>query len=578
MKETLTIQRQIKDTQTTERVSGSEAIIKCLLAEDVDILYGYPGGAIMPVYDELYKYQDKIHHVLARHEQGATHAAQGFARISGRVGVCMATSGPGATNLITGIADAQIDSTPMVCITGQVGSHLLGSDAFQETDIVGISTPVTKWNYQITKASEIPAIMAKAFYIAKSGRPGPVLVDITKDAQFEEFDFKYEKCTKVRSYKAVPDTDISKVKEAAKIINAAKKPMIVWGQGVILGNAETELKAVIEKAGIPSAWTILGASAIPTEHPLNIGMVGMHGNYAPNKLTNECDVLIAIGMRFDDRVTGNLDTYAKQAKVIHFEIDPAEIDKNVKTEIAVLGDSKDSLTKLLPLLNENKHSEWLQEFKDLYAIEYEEVIKNDLHPTKEGLTMGEVLKEINTQTKGEAAIVSDVGQHQMIACRYAEFKNTRSNITSGGLGTMGFGLPAAIGAKMAAPEREVISISGDGGYQMTIQELGTIFQQKAAVKIVVLNNDFLGMVRQWQQLFFDKRYASTEMTNPDFVAIAKGYYLNARRVTKREELADAVKEMIESKEAYFLEVCVEKEDNVFPMIPTGASVSDIRLK
>ncbi len=360
MKETLTIQRQIKDTQTTERVSGSEAIIKCLLAEDVDILYGYPGGAIMPVYDELYKYQDKIHHVLARHEQGATHAAQGFARISGRVGVCMATSGPGATNLITGIADAQIDSTPMVCITGQVGSHLLGSDAFQETDIVGISTPVTKWNYQITKASEIPAIMAKAFYIAKSGRPGPVLVDITKDAQFEEFDFKYEKCTKVRSYKAVPDTDIPKVKEAAKIINAAKKPMIVWGQGVILGNAETELKAVIEKAGIPSAWTILGASAIPTEHPLNIGMVGMHGNYAPNKLTNECDVLIAIGMRFDDRVTGNLDTYAKQAKVIHFEIDPAEIDKNVKTEIAVLGDSKDSLTKLLPLLNENKHSEWLQ--------------------------------------------------------------------------------------------------------------------------------------------------------------------------------------------------------------------------
>jgi len=578
MKETLTIQRQIKDTQTTERISGSEAIIKCLLAEDIDILYGYPGGAIMPVYDELYKYQDKIHHVLARHEQGATHAAQGFARISGRVGVCIATSGPGATNLITGIADAQIDSTPMVCITGQVGSHLLGSDAFQETDIIGISTPVTKWNYQITKASEIPEIMAKAFYIAKSGRPGPVLVDITKDAQFEEFDFKYEKCTKVRSYKAVPDTDISKVKEAADVINEAKKPMIVWGQGVILGEAEEELTAVIEKAGIPSAWTILGASAIPTEHPLNIGMVGMHGNYAPNKLTNECDVLIAIGMRFDDRVTGNLETYAKQAKVIHFEIDPAEIDKNVKTDVAVLGDSKDSLTQLLPLLNENKHSKWLQKFKDLYAIEFEEVIKNDLHPTKEGLTMGEVLKEINTQTKGEAAIVSDVGQHQMIACRYAEFKNTRSNITSGGLGTMGFGLPAAIGAKMAAPEREVISISGDGGYQMTIQELGTIFQQKAAVKIVVLNNDFLGMVRQWQQLFFDKRYASTEMTNPDFVAIAKGYYLNARRVTKREELADAVKEMIESKEAYFLEVCVEKEDNVFPMIPTGASVSDIRLK
>jgi acetolactate synthase-1/2/3 large subunit len=578
MKETQTIEKNKNSTKTTERMSGSEAIIKCLIAEDVDIIYGYPGGAIMPVYDELYKYQDKIHHVLTRHEQGATHAAQGFARISGRVGVAIATSGPGATNLITGIADAQIDSTPMVCITGQVGSHLLGSDAFQETDIVGISTPVTKWNYQITKASEIPEIMAKAFYIAKSGRPGPVLVDITKDAQFEEFDFEYKKCTSIRSYKPVPDTDASKIKLAADLINSAKKPMIVWGQGIILGEAEEELKAVIEKAGIPAAWTILGASAIPTSHPLNVGMVGMHGNYGPNVLTNECDVLIAIGMRFDDRVTGNLDTYAKQAKIIHFEIDPAEVDKNVKTDIAVLGDAKNSLKLLLPLLNKNKHEEWHQQFKDLYAIEYEKVIQDDLNPTKDGLTMGEVLKEINRQTKGEAAIVSDVGQHQMIACRYAEFKNTRSNITSGGLGTMGFGLPAAIGAKMAAPEREVISISGDGGYQMTIQELGTIFQQKAAVKVVVLNNDFLGMVRQWQQLFFDKRYASTEMTNPDFVAIAKGYYLNAKRVTKREELADAVKEMVASKEAYFLEVSVEKEDNVFPMIPSGASVSDIRLK
>ena len=577
MKETQTI--EIKDTShKTDRIAGSEAIIRCLLEENVDILYGYPGGAIMPVYDELYKYQDKIHHVLTRHEQGATHAAQGFARISGRVGVCIATSGPGATNLVTGIADAQIDSTPLVCITGQVASHLLGSDAFQETDIVGISTPVTKWNYQITKASEIPEVMAKAFYIARSGRPGPVLVDITKDAQFEEIDFSYKKCEGIRSYKPVPETDNSKVQAAADLINTAKKPLIVWGQGVILGKAEKELKAVIEKAGIPSAWTILGASAIPTSHPLNVGMVGMHGNYAPNVLTNECDVLIAIGMRFDDRVTGNLDTYAKQAKVIHFEIDPAEVDKNVKTDVAVLGDAKTSLKKLLSLLNNKSHDDWHQKFKDLYAIEYDEVIKNDLYPTKEGLTMGEVLKEINIQTKGEAAIVSDVGQHQMIACRYAEFKNTRSNITSGGLGTMGFGLPAAIGAKMAAPEREVISISGDGGYQMTIQELGTIFQQKVAVKVVVLNNGFLGMVRQWQQLFFDKRYASTEMTNPDFVTIAKGYYLNAKRVTKREELADAVAEMIASKEAYFLEVCVEQEDNVFPMVPSGASVSDIRLK
>ena len=576
--DTQTIKSQEKSIKTTERISGSEAIVRCLIEEGVDILYGYPGGAIMPVYDELYKYQDKIHHVLTRHEQGATHSAQGYARISGRVGVAMATSGPGATNLITGIADAQIDSTPMVCITGQVPSHLLGSDAFQETDIVGISTPVTKWNCQVTRAEDIPEVLAKAFYIAKSGRPGPVLIDITKDAQFNEFDFSYEKCTHVRSYKPVPETDVSKVEEAAKLINAAKKPLIVWGQGIILGEAEEELKAVVEKAGIPAAWTILGASAIPTSHPLNVGMVGMHGNYAPNVLTNECDVLIAIGMRFDDRVTGSLNTYAKQAKVIHFEIDPAEIDKNVKTDVAVLGNSKVSLDLLLPLLEQNSHNEWHQKFKDLYEIEYEKVIKNDLYPTKEGLTMAEVLKEINIQSEGKAAIVSDVGQHQMIACRYADFNVTKSNITSGGLGTMGFGLPAAIGAKMAAPDREVVSISGDGGYQMTIQELGTIFQQKAAVKVVVLNNDFLGMVRQWQQLFFDKRYASTEMVNPNFVAIAEGYYIKARKVTKREDLAEAVAEMMQSKEAYFLEVCVEKEDNVFPMIPSGASVSDIRLE
>jgi len=575
--ETKTIENKEVTSQKTERISGSEAIVRCLLAEGVDILYGYPGGAIMPVYDELYKYQDKIHHVLTRHEQGATHSAQGYARISGKVGVAMATSGPGATNLITGIADAQIDSTPMVCITGQVASHLLGSDAFQETDIVGISTPVTKWNHQITKASEIPEVIAKAFYIAKSGRPGPVLIDITKDAQFEQFDFAYKKCTGVRSYKPVPETDIKSIEAAAELINNAKKPFIVWGQGVILGEAEKAFKAFIEKAGIPSAWTILGASAIPTSHPLNVGMVGMHGNYAPNVLTNECDVLIAIGMRFDDRVTGKLDEYARQAKIIHFEIDPAEVDKNVKTDVAVLGDAKASLETILPLIQKKSHTEWHQKFKDLYEIEYEKVIKHDLHPTKEGLTMGEVLHQINIESKGEAAIVSDVGQHQMIACRYANFNQTKSNITSGGLGTMGFGLPAAIGAKMAAPERQVVSISGDGGYQMTIQELGTIFQQKTAVKIVVLNNDFLGMVRQWQQLFFDKRYASTEMTNPDFVAIAKGYYLNARRVTKREELAEAVAEMMASKEAYFLEVCVEKEDNVFPMVPSGASVSDIRL-
>jgi acetolactate synthase-1/2/3 large subunit len=575
--ETQTIKNKDTVTKVTEKISGSEAIVRCLIAEGVKVLYGYPGGAIMPVYDELYKYQDKIHHVLTRHEQGATHSAQGFSRISGQVGVAIATSGPGATNLITGIADAQIDSTPMVCITGQVPSHLLGSDAFQETDIVGISTPVTKWNCQVTKASQIPEAIAKAFYIAKSGRPGPVLVDITKDAQFEEFDFAYEKCTKVRSYVPIPKTISGTLEAAAKLINEAKKPMIVWGQGIILSEAEVAFKAFVEKAGIPAAWTILGASALPTSHRLNVGMLGMHGNYAPNKLTNECDVLIAIGMRFDDRVTGDLSKYATQAKVIHFEIDPSEVDKNVKTDVAVLGDAKASLTAILPLINESTHTDWHQEFKDLYAIEYEKVIKEDLYPTKEGLTMGEVINQINVHSNGDAAIVTDVGQHQMIACRYAEFNKTKSNITSGGLGTMGFGLPAAIGAKMAAPEREVVSISGDGGYQMTIQELGTIFQQKTAVKVVVLNNEFLGMVRQWQQLFFDKRYASTEMTNPNFGAIAEGYYLKARKVTKREDLAAAVKEMMESKEAYFLEVCVEKEGNVFPMVPSGASVSDIRL-
>ena len=559
------------------KISGSEALIRCLLEEGVDIIYGYPGGAIMPVYDELYKFQDKIHHVLTRHEQGATHSAQGFARISGRVGVAIATSGPGATNLVTGIADAQIDSTPMVCITGQVSSHLLGSDAFQETDIIGISTPITKWNYQITKASEIPEILAKAFYIAKSGRPGPVLIDITKDAQFEEFNFSYKKINGIRSYKPIPVIEMDKIQEAAELINNAKKPFIVWGQGVILGNAENEFRELIEKSGIPAAWTILGASAIPTAHPLNVGMLGMHGNYAPNILTNECDVLIAIGMRFDDRVTGDVNRYAKQARIIHFEIDPAEINKIIEVDIAVLGDAKKTLSKILPLIEKKSHKNWLNKFKKLYEIEYNKVIHNELNPSKKGLTMGEVIKEINHQTNGDAAIVSDVGQHQMVACRYATFNKSKSNITSGGLGTMGFALPAAIGAKMASPEREVVAVIGDGGYQMTIQELGTVFQTKAAVKIVVLNNDFLGMVRQWQQMFFDKRYASTEMVNPDFVKIAEGYYLKAKRVSERKYLAQAVEEMIKSDEPYFLEVVVEKEGNVFPMIPTGSSVSEIRL-
>jgi len=560
-----------------KNITGSEALIHCLLAEGVDLIYGYPGGAIMPFYDELYKFQDKLQHVLTRHEQGATHAAQGFARVSGKVGVCVATSGPGATNLVTGIADAMIDSTPMVCLTGQVPSHLLGSDAFQETDIIGISTPVTKWNYQITDVTEIPEVMAKAFYIARSGRPGPVLIDITKDAQFASFDFSYTPCTGVRSYKPVPEVNPTTTNEAAAIINQAKKPLIVWGQGVILGKAEAEFKSFVEKSNIPAAWTILGVSAIATDHPLNVGMVGMHGNYGPNKLTNECDVLIAIGMRFDDRVTGNLESYAKQAKVIHLEIDPAEINKNVSADVAVLGDVKQTLPMLTEKVDAKSYANWFAEFKKFDEIEFEKVIKNDLHPTKEGLTMGEVLKEINRASNNDAVIVSDVGQHQMIACRYARFSNSKSNVTSGGLGTMGFALPAALGAKMGAPDREVVAIIGDGGFQMTIQELGTIFQTQAAVKVVVLNNDFLGMVRQWQQLFFDKRYASTEMVNPDFVKIAEGYFIDAKRVTSREELGKAVDEMIASEKPYFLEVCVEKEDNVFPMIPSGASVSDIRL-
>jgi len=571
-------------TKTTQKkakslhISGAEAVVRCLLEEGANLIYGYPGGAIMPIYDELYKFQDRLHHVLTRHEQGATHAAQGYARTSGKVGVAMATSGPGATNLVTGIADAQIDSTPMVCITGQVASQLLGSDAFQETDIIGISTPVTKWNYQITKASEIPEIIAKAFYIARSGRPGPVLIDITKDAQFEKFDYSYEKCSGIRSYTPYSELSNESLEEALTLIDQAKKPFVVWGQGVILGNAEEEFKEFLEKSGIPAAWTILGLSALSTEHPSNRGMVGMHGNYAPNLLTNECDLLIAIGMRFDDRVTGDLNSYAKQAKIIHLELDPAEINKNVTVDVALLSDCKISLQELTKRIASKSHPEWVARFDALDKIEYDKVIESDLFPTKQGLTMGESIEMINKYSNNDAIIVTDVGQHQMVACRYAKFSQSKSNVTSGGLGTMGFALPAAIGAKMGAPDREVVAVIGDGGYQMTIQELGTIFQQQVAVKIVVLNNDFLGMVRQWQQLFFDKRYASTEMVNPDFVTIAEGFRIQAKRVEKREDLDVSVKEMMASKEPYFLEICVEKEDNVFPMIPSGSSVSDIRLE
>lgn len=566
-----------QENKVTTMITGAEAVVKCLLEEGVELMFGYPGGAIMPVYDAMYDYQKELKHILTRHEQGAIHAAQGYARSSGKVGVCMATSGPGATNLITGIADAQIDSTPLVCITGQVHSHLLGTDAFQETDVVGISMPVTKWNCQVIKAEDIPAALAKAFYIARSGRPGPVLVDITKDAQFGKFDFSYNKCEQVRSYIAKPKLDLEKVKQAAELINNSKKPLVVFGQGVILAKAEEEFKVFIEKAGLPAAWTIMGLSALPSNHRLNVGMLGMHGNYAPNVLTNECDVLIAIGMRFDDRVTGNLSKYAKQAKVVHLDIDPAEIDKNVKTDVAVVADCKESLVELTKIVHNNNHENWLKKFNELAEIEHQKVINKETNPESLELTMGEVIARINEITNGESIVVTDVGQHQMIACRYAAFNQTKSMITSGGLGTMGFCLPAAIGAKFGAPNRQVIAVIGDGGFQMTIQELGTIFQTKLDVKILILNNEFLGMVRQWQDLFFDKRYSATEMVNPDFQLIAKGYGIEANKVSNRENLISSLNTMLNHKGSYLLEVMVGKENNVFPMVETGASVSDIRL-
>lgn len=563
---------------STKKITGSQAIIESLVCEKVDTIFGYPGGAIMPVYDALFDFQDKVKHILTRHEQGAIHMAQGYARVSGKCGVCFATSGPGATNLVTGIADAMIDSTPLVCITGQVASPLLGTDAFQETDVVGITMPVTKWNTQITKAEDIPAAIAKAFYIAQSGRPGPVVVDITKDAQSTIFDFEYQKCTKIRSYIPVHPLKMDAIENAADLINKAKKPMVLVGQGVILGGAEKELITFLNKSGIPAAWTLLGLSAMPSDFHLNIGMLGMHGNYGPNIKTNECDVLIAIGMRFDDRVTGNTSSYAKQAKIIHFEIDPSEINKIIKVDVPVLGDVKKTLPALTNLVKEKTYPEWLAEFKAADKTEYEKVIKNDLFPTKAGLTMGEVIQMINERTNNEAIMVTDVGQHQMIASRYFKFKNSRSSVTSGGLGTMGFGLPAAIGAKMGAPEKTVFSISGDGGFQMTLQELGTIQQEKTGVKMIILNNSFLGMVRQWQELFFKSRYSFTNMTSPDFVKLADSYNIKGKCVRTREELATAFTEMLSDDESYLLEVVVEQEDNVFPMVPSGASVSEIILE
>lgn len=570
-----------KNTRIQERqlvtLKGAEAVIQSLLAEGVDTIFGYPGGAIMPVYDSLYDFSDRMHHILVRHEQGAVHAAQGYARVSGRVGVCIATSGPGATNLITGLADAMIDSTPVVCITGQVASHLLGTDAFQETDVVGVSMPVTKWNIQVTKAKDIPAAMAKAFYIARSGRPGPVLIDITKDAQFGELEYQYIPCERFRSYNPYPVPAPTSIKKAAQLINEAKKPFLLVGQGVILSEAEMVLQQLVEKAGIPFAWTLMGLSAMPTQHPLNMGMLGMHGNYGPNIKTNECDVLIAVGMRFDDRVTGDVNRYATQAKVIHIEIDPAEINKNIHADVPLIGDAREVVTAMLPLIEENNHAAWIDEFHACKEIEEEQVCREELYPEKEGLTMPEIIRVVSEKSNGEAVLVTDVGQHQMAASRYFAFNKTRSNVTSGGLGTMGFALPAALGAKLGAPEREVVAVIGDGGFQMNLQELATIRQTNAAVKIIILNNNFLGMVRQWQQLFFDRRYSFTEMQNPDFVKLADAFSIPAARVNTREEVDDAISKMLATDGPYLLDVTVEKEDNVFPMIPSGASVSEIRL-
>lgn len=561
-----------------QTLSGSQAVLEAFIAEGVDTIFGYPGGAIMPIYDALYDYYDRLKHILVRHEQGGIHAAQGYARASGKVGVVFATSGPGATNLVTGLADAMIDSTPLVCVTGQVFAHLLGTDAFQETDVINITTPVTKWNYQVTDATEIPAVLAKAFYIARTGRPGPVLIDITKNAQLQQFAYTgYTKCEHIRSYRPKPIVRKAYIEEAAKLINEAKKPFVLFGQGVILGQAEQEFKAFIEKTGIPAAWTIMGLSALPTDHPQNVGMLGMHGNYGPNVLTNECDVLIAVGMRFDDRVTGRLDKYAKQAKVIHLDIDPAEIDKNVKSTVPVWGDCKETLPLLTKLVQQKTHTEWLRQFKKLQEKEVEAVIFDELNPTTDQMTMGEVLKVLNELTGGDAIIVTDVGQHQMVACRYARFNQTKSNITSGGLGTMGFCLPAAIGAKFGAPDRTVVGIIGDGGFQMTIQELGTIMQSEVDVKILILNNQFLGMVRQWQQLFHDKRYSFVDITSPDYVTVARGYGIEGQRIDNRSNLKQALQAMLEHKGAYLLEVMVGKENNVFPMVPQGCSVAEIRL-
>lgn len=560
------------------KITGSEALIKSLLNEGVDTIFGYPGGAIMPVFDSLYDYKDKLKHILVRHEQGATHAAEGYARTSGRVGVALVTSGPGATNTVTGIADAMIDSTPIVVISGQVASSLLGSDAFQEADVVGIMQPVTKWAYQIRRPEDIAWAVSRAFYIASTGRPGPVVLDITKDAQFGIVDnYEYKKTNFIRSYQPKPDVKESEIEVAAQIINEAKKPMALVGQGVILGNAEKELLAFVEKSGIPIASTVLGLSAVPTEHPQNVGMLGMHGNVGPNQKTNECDILIAIGMRFDDRVTGDLNTYAKQAKIIHLDIDKSEIGKNVPVAARVLGDVKETLPLITAQLQEKTYPEWLKEFSACYDKEYNAVIDSELYPTSGQLKMGEVINKVSEATDNKAVLVTDVGQHQMMAVRYFKYSESRSVVTSGGLGTMGFGLPAAIGAKYGAPDRTVCLFVGDGGIQMTIQELGTIMQYGIDVKIILLNNHFLGMVRQWQELFFDERYSETVMNNPDFVKIAEAYNIPGKKVSDRAELDKAIEEMISYKGSYLLDVQVETKGMVYPMVPAGTCVTNIIL-
>lgn len=559
------------------KITGAQALIESMIHEGVDTIFGYPGGAIMPTFDALYDYDKKINHILTRHEQGATHAAQGYARVSGKVGVCLVTSGPAATNAVTGIADAMLDSTPMVVITGQVGAALLGTDAFQEIDVVGITTPITKWAYQIRRAEDIAWAVSRAFYIARSGRPGPVVLDITKNAQFQEIDFTYKPCTFIRSYIPVPEVNQSQIQTAAEIINTAQKPFALVGQGVVLSNAEAELKAFLEKADIPAAWTLLGASAMDSDFELNKGFLGMHGNLAPNLMTNQCDVLIAIGMRFDDRVTGDLNHYAKQAKIIHLDIDIAEINKNVKADAPVLGSAKDTLPALTALLKPAKHTDWIATFKQHDDQEFEKVIQREVHPESGELTMGEVIHKISEATNNNAVIVTDVGQNQMMAARYSKYSQTRSLVTSGGLGTMGFGIPAAMGAKMGAPDRTVLMYSGDGGFQMTIQELGTIMQEQIGVKMIILNNHFLGMVRQWQEMFFEERYSFTKMKNPDFIAIAKAYNIDGKAVTERSELDAAIADMLKDDKPYLLVVDVEMKGMVYPMMPAGAAVDNILL-